>query len=1805
MKKVLLLATPLMLLAACGDLSDYPTAACSSRGELGCECGPQNTCKRGADGVRLACTDGLCQVPTCSSDRPGGAGCACEGDKVCAEGHVCAGGRCEVDTGQTLTPPADPVCYTPCRGDLRKADGSVLRCSKDGLLEGCIDGALCRQGTCVMPVDTTRESGELRAGLGSKGGSCAADADCPDFQSCIAGSCYSDCSADSDCRDGRSCYRHACRIPCSTSRDRCPAETVCTTLDGEAGFCMPLASSPAGGAAPVATGTFRLSARSLELTSQKTAHAFRIENVGDQYEEFVVRKVKHREFSDAGPKTILENPLFWLELAAGSDQPERLQELTVGVGPGESKEIRLSGADNPTLDRWEGILEVTSASMGVKELSVAFARSPDGQWTGTMYYVANFPDDGLDAWVRNKSDRAALRAVGNAFIRRWGALRDRRISLREFNAALIAMQTESWKWDSVRQRCPSAANPDPNVGCYLYENNDGIAIFSDYLPDAPVPTGVAELPIVLNVRGDEASSKKWEGKIVSSETLHLAGDPHVSLSFSADPNSCSTSAGGTCLNFLDGFSAEVLVGGRYATDASDRSCSRAVSGTFELTRMPSLLPGFEEGTTEDPVTGKRYRYECRDKLLPYGNGANALNRSMAASNPIPDGATRRRSLELVDGAMIDQSTLLVLFRERLPSFLDPMDAEGFSSYGYIVLTRASQAHLTSSDFEGSTTKDYRARPESEGLSCSPELVDRVLAGFGGGSLSAATASAMGIGVVDGLVPTGDTVVPLDPASAEKVHYYCADTGYFDGGPNDDGRASGELVPCPAESRVEYFTLKGQQGEQAAMAGLGCQKSSGICRAGEPCERAGGVPGQVSPLKGSCADTLAIWKSAGTHDIRVDPVYRCKDPNELVCSKDRTDLRKGKLFYPEAVETSVVFRPLDEDITEAFRYKTRFRNRVGTSVGFAPQVCVGDAIPYCYDPAAIEQIRDRVDCATHVYTRYYDDLSDEARAKLKEFLVRNFSYSEEVVFGLLTPIVHDGFERLNAELLIMMGDEAFTSAFSSRFDLAGQKLANFEGELFEPNGISLSGGAGFQMYSLYQATQYYQAALDRFYGQSKEIWSSIGDLPPGQGFITLATTVSYFDRLIRASSQKTRVWSEIAKQYQGFNRPDLARLVVERAYGQAYMESTILSQMMRKVSRSADSSATAQITKAVELAQHTYRAALLDMRTVYRDISDEATFYGIPPDYIPFPALDPNDTNAFAKSLARAREMARVAADKEQRALADTRSFDTDSALFQAELGRIRDEAEDTLAEICGTFTVQEDGKTSVYTAIPKYAHLSEKTRLLGDPCGLMGNGELNDAILGLEQARLEFEGLKLAHRNLLASAKDAQDQASEQCKRIEDFRDYMADKDGEILRYQDGINSLQLIIDTTSNALGIASTVATLTKCSVGTATDCPTAALSLGAYMGVSIAGNVLMAVNGAIIVGLERRIGDLELAKMKREINEECTAANIDTKYVVKDLMRQAAELELEVAKFQYDLKLAFSRIEKLRNDATSTMAGQAENEEMAINVEAARNDPNVRIYRNDAVSAADRTFFAALKEAYRATKVFEYYTSQSYAALDKLFLIRMVASGDTTLEAYLDELDQAFVQFQESYGNPDTRVAIVSLRDDVLRIPRLDENGIALSEAARTRLLREKLQDVKLLDDRGYLSMAFSTSFDELSPLTRNHKLRFVEVEVVGDDVGDSLGRIYLTQRGTGVVRAVDSRTNYYSFPTRTAVLNPFFNGTRPLSPEVYKSERLRDRPYINTGWDLVFNQKDEKVNKDINLASLADIRLYVYYTDFTEL
>ncbi len=1840
-------------------------------GELNCTCAgggchPGLTCRDGAICVdnsgylggpcllEGACfRGGRCQNETCVPCTVGTIGCACTAGGSCFSGGLCRAELC-VDASTVEQPPDAPLCYTPCEQDLVTDAGAYRPCPADGLMAGCVGDLTCTDGSCVPP--------------GQPAPVCEGDIDCPVFQTCIAGHCYSDCTIDADCPSDRVCHLHVCRLACmATVTDPCPPQWACESDDGTNGVCLPLRAPGSLTQYQVQSG-YRVNKLDLTFTNANTAATLILTNDGPTFEEFTVRKRSHRAYlADGGVQAnddpagdgvdcnpMVDCPLVWMRIGeAGAAAP--VQQFTVGVeGNGGKATIVFENAGGGTAPRWDGELEIRHATLGNRLISANYTERPEGRWTGKIYYFANFNDRELGPWratAESRDNPALIARVGNAFVQRWGAFRTGNISWEELLAVLTATQSESWRTAAVQSDCPAA-----NGACYPYDINTlGLVVYTSNRSSTPVPSGVTELPLSLNLRlaGTEAEPGLMEGRVESSLALQYPGNPAVRLDFGSDPAICERNTGGACLVFLDGFEADIYLGGRFESDAADTDCAARANAGYESVRIPWLVPGFVRGTEIDAASGLRYRYECRDTRLPFSTGADedipedlmAANRALTASNPIPDGRTRRRSIRLVDGALVNQSQLFVIFEETFDSYL-PGDVEPFSAYGYLVLSRepADLAEADDNDndiadvYEGSVPSDERPEPDDLlDVQCAPELVEEIL-GPGNDEVTGDNAADLVLALIDGVLPgSGGSFITAE--SDEQVHYLCADTGLIDGGsgavtdpwrtiPNndscgmsepsdnhyddnghcDDGgpdadtsicpigtdrtdcgdrhAADGDFrVACPAGSDVTYFTVDDDEISQEDIADLPCQDD------------------------GSCEDTLNDWIAADEPLIQVDPAWRCSDPDQVYCDADRYDLRQGKRFYAYTAEEAV-FPPLYAEVDLAFRYKTRFRSRTGDSPGFAPQICLpgSNQIPYCYDPPAIERIRGRVDCLLAIWRNHYDDVAETAdigttaKGRLDEYLCTNYAYAEACHQGLESETPHDGFERLYAELLVMMGDESYTQAFASRFDLAGQSAVSFEGTLFEEGGLDLSGAAGYEMYTLYRAAQYYQEALDRFYRQSPLMWEALGYEFDPQNFVTPETVTWYFERLIRASTQKSRAWSEIGKRYQNFNRPELARAVVERAYTATYVEGILLSQLMLRIVDVLRPEDRPQIIRVLEDGQRRYRTALLDMQNVHDDIDDNVNYFGLEPDYIPFPALNPLEYNAFEVLLGRARQKVEVARYREDQAINRSTAFETDAEEFQAELVRLRNNYEGRLGDICGTFEAV-DGR--IYPAITRYAHLHPRAKFFGDPCGLVGNGQVYDSMAQFEQAQLDMQRVKVSTDNVLAEVEIERSRVSAQCDLIVSLADFVYDKQGEMNDLQRDINNLRMVQSSIERTLSVMSTLAQLAKCSVGTSTDCPMAAAAFSWYGLVTIGLNAAAVVTEGFIHSKEQDIADINRNLARWQTLSQCEAATIDSNARVASILLRIKELELDSLRTSYQVRLALSHIQGLLNQAKRIEMEMDEAEQLSINVAAARNDPNVRIYRNDAIVNADLAFEDAIREVYRATRVLEYYTSTSYAEREKLFLVRMVQYGDYNLETYLTDIENEYYAFEEVYGLPDLRVAVISLRDDILAIPRLGDEGQALSQSDRIDRMRAKLLDASLLDENGYLTVPFSTDFDRLSPLTRNHKVHYMEAEVIGSDVGDTVGRVYVRQRGTSVVHGLLGDRQYFRFPERTAVLNPFFNGNRIFNPEVYKSDRLRDRPFVNTSWQLVVNQRDERANQDLNLQSLTDIRLYVYYDDFTAL
>lgn len=1638
-------------------------------------------------------------------------------------------GQCQVDTGQTLVPPEDPVCYTPCRGG--------PGCSEEGVKAGCIQGLECVDGTCIAPSDKAAKETKK-----SKKGTCKSDAQCPDFQACIQGRCYSDCEQDSDCRKDRKCIRKVCRLPCKAADSECAPGTTCELVDGVTGYCKPVAAPGEPIEAP--SGAFTIVSENeltnhLTFTNAKTSGSFAIQNDTDATQSFSIRKVEHRAFGAVDSETETEDPLNWVKLAAEGVPPTTDREILVSVPPQESLSIEISDAAGDW-QRWDGHLTVSSVNLGEVDVGLSYKAGKEGRWSGNMYFLAgNFGEEGLAEWLMNKQSATATAVVGNAFIQRWTAFRDNKLDYIDFRSMLTATEEGSWQWQSVRQRCPRPGAPNPLVGCYMANNPDGVAVYSSSLEDFPIPTGVSKLPIAMNLHADEDDGPLvWSGKIVSRETLHYPGDPAVRLAFASDPKACD-GEGETCKTLLSEFASTITVGGRYPTTRTG-SCAPG----FTKVQTPWLVAGFEAGTSLEG--SRRIRYECRNQNLPLGSGMDVadLNANAAGANPIPDGASRARQLELIDGAMIGGDTLFIIFRESMPSFIDPASGQVQRGYGYMLL-QPTATDLGDDPFTGNSQMDSTAAPSLPEVGCSSDILAKIAEAQGGSSveLDGSTAADIGTAVVAGVA--ADLGSPIPPA---EVHFYCADDSLFD---TEDCAAAARTY-FVAASTTDAITAE----EIAALACMGMGA-------------------------GGCLQQFNDWL---TDEFIVEPLFTC--PTAAACVPTE--------FYRVGAGTPA-FAPLTEAISDAFAYKSQFTSMRG-SVGFAPTPCDGSS-PYCYDAATIEEIVRRVDCATHIYTTYYDDISTTpALNVIKGYLTENFGWAG-------ASGNEAGFERLYAQLLIMLGDDAYASTFTTRFDLSGELTnATFEGNLFEPGGSSFTGPAGFEMNSLYRAAQYYQAVLDRFFSQAKAFKASLNDLPAGQGFITQGTASAYVERLLLASSQKSRAWTEVAKRYQSFNDARLAARILGRAGAGAYLESVVLSDLLDDLSAGAPDTAKKELVRQLEQAQRTYSVALLDMNTANRQITDEITVFGFAPDYVPFPVVHMKRyPTAFAQAFARAKEKMEEARAKEEQAIADAKNYAGSEAEFFQQLANINTDYETQLADLCGTFEANGVG----YPAIPQYASLTPRTQALADPCGFVGNGAINDALLALEQTRLDVAAVAQQRSNLEAAIAGANALAQEQCDSIEDLRDLKIGLDTTKATLGAVQRGLNIAIDRTEKALGVVSQLTELSKCEPPgpmSAGDCASGAVSSGVYVAAATTALTTTTALQATVLGIEAAKDAIDIGLAAAEFNQRCEAIEIDTAYKVRDLYRRGLDLTIEATKAQLAVQQTMSQVLKLRNDANITMATWEQSKAYAIDVAAAWNDPNVRIYKNDAIINAERTFNAAVREAYVATKVYEYFTSQSYAPLEKLYLVRMVQYGTPNLEQYLTELEEAFLSFQQTYGSAQSRVMVLSLVDDILGLSELGPDNAALTKEDRRSKLRELLAGSDYRDGNGRLVFPFSTVLDKVSPQTLNHKIQRIEAEIV-PQIGDNQARLYLVQRGTGVVKNTEATLNHYSLPLRQAVLDTFFAGQKPLGDSVYENTTFEDRPLINTGWQLVFDPQAESVNRDVDLGTLDDIRLYLYYQDFT--
>ena len=919
----------------CLEATGKKAGACRSNG--GCERG--NRCDT--------------SLRICVPCELGDAGCACE-DGRCGEGLSCQADLCTV---RVSGPPDNPACYTPCRADLVTPAG-VRRCDAEGLLEGCLDGLECEAGSCVRPGDAPP--------------TCKTDLDCPSFQTCLAGGCYSDCQANADCPAGQGCLARVCRTPCggSSGASDCGPGFSCDARDGAHGFCTPVGANSAEPSV-LPAGGFRVNEQILTFSNIDPEVSLPIITDGPFSQEVRVRKLWHRAYyADGTEEEVLspvdadsgepracdaaknECPLHWLVMSDG-DTSTQGSALTVKVPGGcetieECPHLPLSGAGDVDVVRREGELELCSQSGCSAPVTMSYIERPEGQWSGELHYYGTFGDEGLSEWVKDKGRSSG---VGNALIRKWSDFRSGGLSggWDEFLAILTSTREGSWDFGAVKERCDSPA-------CYPYTNAKGVRTYSDNLTTSPIPTGETRFPMAVNLK--VVSGRRMEGRIESSSALQYAGNPKLVLDFVADPadgGACDSAIAGDCVVFVEKLAADIVVGGRYYTDGS--GCERG----YAPNRVPWLLPGFEQGTTSDG-SGRRYRHECRDAELPYAEqDSQQLNVGLSGANPVPDGKERKRTLRLLDGALINQSLLFVLFEEEFDSFI-PGGAKA-AAYGYMLL-RKNAATLSPEDFEGRAAPETTRSPQALGMRCSQDLLDKVSFQPEASELPALAEADLDLLVTELMdgptlsAPDGMPAVGWEVIDPANVHWFCEETGLIDGGAHNDGLEyyePADLLPdgsprdgavplprvlqpwsCPDWSKVTFFSIDPDIKSQADLAALPCNQL--------PNE--GPDLGEDESDSDSCHDVVESMRS-GVIDV-YEPHYECSDGRSFCNPADGLDYLANKTFYRQVGSgVGETLPPVLTSIAQAFRYKIRFQSSSGGSLGFAPQQCIpgSDQIPY--------------------------------------------------------------------------------------------------------------------------------------------------------------------------------------------------------------------------------------------------------------------------------------------------------------------------------------------------------------------------------------------------------------------------------------------------------------------------------------------------------------------------------------------------------------------------------------------------------------------------------------------------------------------------------------------------------------------------------------------------------------------------------------------------------------------------------------------------------------------------------------------
>lgn len=561
----------------------------------------------------------------------------------------------------------------------------------------------------------------------------------------------------------------------------------------------------------------------------------------------------------------------------------------------------------------------------------------------------------------------------------------------------------------------------------------------------------------------------------------------------------------------------------------------------------------------------------------------------------------------------------------------------------------------------------------------------------------------------------------------------------------------------------------------------------------------------------------------------------------------------------------------------------------------------------------------------------------------------------------------------------------------------------------------------------------------------------------------------------------------------------------------------------------------------------------------------ARAFGVPEGFVPF-VWRPEDVGRGAdnfEQMLSLSEDSRVAeAALEQAYLASTRNYEDSESEMLREALSVRATYDQQIIDICGAgFDLDKVQSPQDW-----------------EHCGNDDSGELGILLLDVAQAEAR-----------IASAQS----------RALGMRDKISIDTSALAARQNVRRDTLNFIDSSNRQINALTTVEG--------ALDVAMEAIAVAANSSLFNGGAPAAMAAASIVIGIQKvAMGvaqdELRQAQEMKFAHQEGKFELIDGMAAIQKQTIDAIQLTVEMTQDNLAKQQAIARANNLIERARGLHSLRTE--ALDVSERNPSHDPTFRLLRDSQALSLVEARTRAQRNLFFAGRALEYEVNTPLGALDGAV---EQARGSLALNQLASCLNEIRTSHRIAFGGPQKYATDVSVRQMLGIVgPRTDEvTGQVLGAGEQFRMITQRNQ---AFDDNGSLTLTFSTNLQPGNGLWSadvcGDRISNVQVQLVGDNLGDDEAQANLTLSGAAVLRACDSDdVRVWSMAEgtgagqTTAVVQAGVNSFGTAGP----NGSLYGQAVARASWQLTLPSGEvAPANADLDLSGLEDIVLRVEHS-----